>query len=176
MSNLIPVERMENKIYLIRGQKVMLDRDLAELYKVSTRDLNKAVTRNLYRFPEDFMFQLNKSEFVNLKFHFGTSRLPAGKAGWGGTRKLPRVFTEQGIAMLSSVLRSKRAVLVNIAIMRAFVRIGQILSTHKELLRKLDELEKKTDKNTADIQLIFKVIRKMLEPEPKTEKKIGFLK
>ena len=103
---IIPVERIQRCILLIRNKKVILDRDLAALYGVETRDLNKAVTRNIERFPKDFMFQLNKREFENLKFHFGTS-------SWGGTRKLPRVFTEQGVAMLSSVLRSKQAVEVN---------------------------------------------------------------
>jgi len=109
-SAIIPVERIQKCILLIRNHKVILDRDLAALYGVETRDLNKAVTRNIERFPKDFMFQLNKGEFENLKFHFGTSN-------WGGTRKLPRAFTEQGVAMLSSVLRSKRAVDINIAIM-----------------------------------------------------------
>lgn len=106
MTDIIPVERIENKICLIRGQKVMLDKDLALLYRVGTRDLNKAVTRNLDRFPADFMFRLSKAEAKILMFHFGTSR-------WGGTRKLPRAFTEQGVAMLSSVLKSKRAILGN---------------------------------------------------------------
>jgi hypothetical protein len=169
MSNLIPVETIESKIFLIRSQKVMLDRDLAELYDIETRVLNKAVTRNLNRFPGDFMFQLNKEEFESLKFHFGTS-------SWGGTRKLPRVFTEQGVAMLSSVLGSKRAVQVNIIIMRTFVRIRQLLSTHKEILAKLDELEQKTQKNTADIQLIFDAIRKMLAVEEKPKGEIGFMR
>jgi hypothetical protein len=175
MKDLIRSEGVENRIFLIRGQKVMFDRDLAELYDIETRALNKAVSRNIDRFPDDFMFQLNEDEFRNLKFHFGTS-------SWGGTRKLPRVFTEQGIAMLSSVLKSKRAIQVNIIIMRIFVKIRQLLSTHKEILAKLNELEQKTeknkqktDKNTADIQLIFNAIREMLaQPAPKT-KRIGFL-
>lgn len=167
MSDLILSERVESKIFLIRGQKVMLDRDLAELYRIGTRDLNKAVTRNLLRFPEDFMFQLSKREFENLKFQFGTSR-------WGGTRKLPRAFTEQGVAMLSSVLRSERAILVNIAIMRAFVKIKQVLATHKEVSRKLKELEGRVDTHDSDIKAIFEAIRKMVEPAPRAGKKIGF--
>jgi hypothetical protein len=114
---LIPAERIERTILLIRGLKVILDRDLAKLYGVTTGNLNKAVTRNLDRFPDDFMLQLTADEFENLKFHFGTS-------SWGGTRKRPRAFTEQGVAMLSSVLRSKQAVAVDIKIMRAFVRYG----------------------------------------------------
>ncbi len=111
--SIIPTERIEQSILSIRGHKVILDKDLAILYDVGTRDLNKAVTRNLDRFPADFMFQLTPAEFKDLKFQFGTS-------SWGGTRKMPRAFTEQGVAMLSSVLRSKRAIQVNIAIMRAF--------------------------------------------------------
>ncbi len=114
MKALVPQEVIERKIFLIRGQKVMLDKDLAELYGVKTGNLNKAVDRNIDRFPADFMFRLTPIEFKNLIFHFGTS-------SWGGTRKLPRAFTEQGVAMLSSVLKSKRAIYVNIAIMRAFV-------------------------------------------------------
>jgi hypothetical protein len=133
----VPSERIQKAIFLIRGQKVMLDKDLAELYGVSTSVLNKAVTRNIDRFPPDFMFRLTSEEFSDLKFHFGTS-------SWGGTRKRPRAFTEQGVAMLSSVLRSKRAVQVNIEIMRAFVRLREILASHSELARKLEELEERT--------------------------------
>jgi len=168
MNEAIPIERIENKIYLIRGQKVMIDADLAGLYGLATRDLNKAVSRNLERFPVDFMFQLNKSEYENLKFQFGTS-------SWGGRRKRPRAFTEQGIAMLSSVLNSQRAIQVNIIIIRTFVKIRRLISTHQELLAKLNELEGKTESNTADIQLIFETIRKMLVVEEKPAKRIGFL-
>lgn len=162
MSTLVPIE---NKILLIRGQKVMLDRDLAELYGVSTGNLNKAVTRNLRRFPTDFMFSLTKEEFENLKFHFGIS-------SWGGTRKLPRVFTEQGVAMLSSVLRSERAIQVDILIMRAFVKLRQILASHRDLARKLDEMEKKYD---AQFKVVFDAIRElMIPPSHKQIKRIGF--
>ena len=168
MSNLIPEERIENKIYLIRGQKVMVDRDLAELYGVETFNLNKAVKRNLERFPDDFMFQLTKEEFENLKFHFGIS-------SWGGTRKLSYVFTEQGIAMLSGVLRSKRAIAVNIAIMRAFVKIKRILASHIEVSRKLKELESRIDKNDAEIKKVFDAIQQMIAPPAKV-KRIGFLR
>jgi len=132
---LIPREIIEQKIYFIRGQKVMLDSDLARLYEVATFNLNKAVKRNLDRFPQDFMFQLSAKEFESLRFHFGIS-----KPGRGGRRYPPYAFTEQGVAMLSSVLNSKRAVQVNIEIMRAFVRLREILSTHKDLARKLEEL------------------------------------
>jgi len=161
-------EVIERRIFIIRGHRVMLDRDLAELYGVKTRDLNKAVTRNLDHFPEDFMFQLNKNELNNLKFHFGTSR-------WGGTRKLPRVFTEHGILMLSSVLKSKRAVYVNIQIMRAFVKLRQILSMNKELAYKLAELERKIEKHDENIHAIFEAIRKLMTPPPaKPKPMIGF--
>ena len=172
MKDLIPVELIENKIYLIRGLKIMLDKDLAGLYGVATRDLNKAVARNLFRFPGDFMFQLSKEESVNSKFQFGTS-------SWGGTRKLPRAFTEQGIAMLSSVLRSRKAALVNIQIMRTFVRLKQILWTHKDLGLKLNQLEqqfgKHLNKHDVEIQAIIDTIRKMMTPTEKPKGKIGFL-
>jgi len=154
--HIVPKEIIEQKILLIRGQKVMLDRDLARLYKVATGNLNKAVTRNLDRFPDDFMFQLSEEEFKNLIFHFGTS-------SWGGIRKRPRVFTEQGVAMLSSVLRSKRAVHVNIDIMRTFVRLREILASHAELARKLDTLEKKYD---TQFKVVFDAIRKLMPPPP----------
>jgi len=168
MDKLVPIERIENRIYLIRGQKVMLDRDLAELYDIGTRDLNKAVTRNLDRFPEDFMFQLNKEEFKNLMFQIGTSN-------WGGTRKLPRVFTEQGVAMLSSVLRSKRAIMVNIAIMRAFVRLKQALALHKELADKFKELETRVDGHDTAIIQVVEEIKRIVSAEEKPAKRIGFL-
>src|SRR5438132_10771365 len=125
----LPDESVINKIYLIRGKKVMLDSDLAELYGVLTGNLNKAVKRNIERFPEDFMFQLTKSELENLIFQIGTS-----SSKWGGIRKLPFVFTEQGVAMLSSVLNSKQAVAVNIQIIRIFTRIREVLGTNKEIL------------------------------------------
>jgi len=161
----IPVERIERAILLVRGEKVMLDRDLAGLYGVTTGNLNKAVSRNLGRFPKDFMFQLTRDEFANLKFHFGRS-------SWGGPRKLPRVFTEQGVAMLSSVLRSTRAVAVNIEIMRAFVRLRRLLASHADLARKLDDLEKKYDRHFA---AVFDAIRQLMEPaREKSRGKIGF--
>lgn len=142
----------------------MLDRDLAELYGVSTSSLNKAVSRNLDRFPPDFMFQLTKVEFTNLKYHFGTS-------SWGGTRKPPRAFSEQGVAMLSSVLRSKRAVRVNIEIMRAFVKLRLMPATHAELAQRLDELEKKYDRQFS---VVFEAIRQLMTPSDTARKQIGF--
>jgi len=163
-TNLIPKEMVEQKIFLLRGQKVMFDKDLATLYGVGTRDLNKAVTRNLDHFPEDFMFQLNAHEFKDLMFHFGTS-------SWGGVRKRPRAFTEQGVAMLSSVLKSKRAVRVNIEIMRAFVRLRQMLATHAELARKLEALEKKYD---TQFKAVFDAIRELMTPTESSKRRIGF--
>lgn len=172
MSDLLPAERIENKIYFIRGQKVILDKDLAGLYGVETRDLNKAVSRNLFRFPTDFMFQLSKSEIVNLMFQFGTS-------SWGGTRKRPRAFTEQGIAMLSSVLRSRRAALVNIQIMRTFIRLKQMLLKNKDLEIKLNLLEQKVGKHLkrhdSEIKIILQAIRKLMAPPPEPKRRIGFL-
>lgn len=136
-SALIPAERIEQKILLFRGEKVLLDSDLAELYGVETKVLTRQVRRNIERFPEDFMFQLTAEEFAILRRHFGASRF------WGGRRYRPYVFTEQGVAMLSSVLTSKRAVLVNLAIMRTFVKLRQLLATHADLAQKLAELEGK---------------------------------
>jgi len=163
--SVVPAARIVNAILLIGNQKVMLDKDLAALYQVATRDLNKAVTRNLDRFPHDFMFMLTEEEFANLKFQFGTS-------SWGGTRKLPRAFTEQGVAMLSSVLRSKRAVQVNIEIMRAFARLRLLLATHVDLARKHDALENKYD---AQFKVVFDAIRELMTlPEPKRRRRIGF--
>ena len=142
----------------------MLDKDLSSLYQVGTRDLNKAVSRNLERFPEDFMFQLTSDELKNLMFHFGTS-------SWGGTRKSPRVFTEQGVAMLSSVLKSKRAVRVNIEIMRTFVRLRQILISHADLARKLATLEKRYD---TQFKAVFDAIRQLMMPPEQPKRRIGF--
>lgn len=153
----MPTELVATKILLVRGKKVMLDKDLAGLYGVETFNLNKAVKRNIDRFPEDFMFQLTKEEYKNLIFQ-------NGRSSWGGRRHLPYAFTEQGVAMLSSVLKSKRAIWVNITIMRAFVKLRELLLTHKELADKLGELERKYQLHETDIQAIFEVIKKLLEP------------
>ncbi|MDI6752097.1 MAG: ORF6N domain-containing protein [bacterium] len=166
----VPIERIESKIFLIRGQKVMLDRDLAELYGVPTKRLNEQVKRNIKRFPEDFMFQLTKEEANSLRSHFAT--LEKGQH----FKYLPYVFTEQGVAMLSTVLNSERAIQVNIAIMRAFVKLRQILSTHKELAHKLVELERKIEKHDTEIQAVFEAIRQLMTPPTKEMKKIGFKK
>jgi hypothetical protein len=166
--SLIPAERIERAILLLRGEKVMLDADLAALYGVETGHLNRAVLRNKERFPSDFMFQLNEEELENLKCQIGISSF-----NWGGRRRSrPFAFTEQGVAMLSSVLRSPRAVEVNIAIMRAFVRLRQLLASHADLARKLDELEKKYDKQFA---MVFQAIRKLMEPpQPGEMKEMGY--
>ena len=174
---LVPVEVIERRIFLIRGQKVMLDANLAELYSVTAGRLNEAVKRNMDRFPEDFMFQLTKEEFDNLKFQFATtslkSQIAISSSGWGGRRHPPYAFTEQGVAMLSSVLHSKRAVQVNIAIMRAFVRLREMLATHKDLARKLEQMENKYD---AQFKVVFDAIRKLMEPRPETRRRgVGFL-
>src|SRR3989304_1015011 len=169
MDSVVPVELIEKKIYLVRSQKVMLDSDLAELYEVKTKALVQAVKRNIQRFPSDFMFQLNNQEVITLRSQFVTS-----KSGKGGRRYIPYVFTEQGVAMLSSVLNSERAILVNIAIMRAFVKLREILSVNKELAHKLVKLERKIEKHDTEIKVIFDAIRQLMAaPEPK-EKKIGF--
>ena len=170
MKDLIPQQVIERRIYLIRGHKVMLDSDLARLYGVGTKNLNKATKRNMERFPEDFMFQLTSDEFKSLRFQIGTS-----KKGRGGRRYLPLVFTEQGVAMLSSVLQSRRAIQVNIAIMRVFVKLKQILSTHKDFVYKLNELERKIEKHDVEIQSIFEAIRQLMAPPPDPPKRrIGF--
>jgi hypothetical protein len=166
-SQLIPVEIIEQRIFFLRKQKILLDKDLASLYGVQTRDLNKAVKRNIERFPDDFMFQLTKEEFQGLMFHFGTSKK-------GGTRKLPYAFTEQGVAMLSSVLHSSRAIQVNIIIMRVFVKIRQIFIKHKDLELKLMDLENKVEKHDIAIQSIFEVIRQLVTPPEKPKRPIGF--
>jgi len=165
---LVPAERIERAILLIRGQKVMLDRDLAELYGVPTKAFNQAVKRNAKRFPDDFMFQLTADEAAALRSQFVTL-----KSGRGQHRKyLPYAFTEQRVAMLSSVLNSDRAIEVNIAIMRAFVRLREILASHKDLAAKLAELERKYDDN---FRVVFEAIRQLMAPPPAPKKRrIGF--
>jgi len=163
---IIPAERIQQCIYLIRKQKVMLDKDLAALYGVPTKRLNEQVQRNIDRFPSDFMFQLNDEETRVLRSQIATS-----KRGRGGRRYNPYVFTEQGIAMLSSVLRSKRAVQVNIAIMRTFVRLRRILADNALLRRKIESMERKYDEQ---FQQIFEVLKCMIEEEAKPKKTFGF--
>jgi len=176
MKDLIPQGVIENKIYLIRGHKVMLGRDLAHLYGVPTKRLNEQVKRSIKRFPDDFMFQLTKEEVLMFQIGTSNSRSQFATLKQGQNIKyLPYAFTEQGVAMLSSVLNSERAIQVNIAIMRAFVKLKQILSTHKELVHKLEELERKIEKHDVDIQSIFGAIRQLMAPPPeKPRRMIGF--
>ena len=167
--SLVPVERIEKAILLVRKQKVLLDADLAALYGVETRVLVQAVKRNLERFPEDFMFQLSREETDFLR-----SQIVTLKMGRGQHRKyLPYVFTEQGVAMLSSVLRSSRAIQVDIEIMRAFIRLRQMLASHAELARKFDALEKKYD---AQFKEVFEAIRQLMAPPEPKQRAIGFRK
>ena len=174
-SSVIPVERIETKILLIRGHKVMLDASLAELYGVETRVLVQAVKRNPDRFPEDFMFQLTNQEFSHLR-----SQSVISSSSWGGRRQPPYAFTEQGVAMLSSVLHSQRAIAVNVEIMRAFVRLREMIATNKEMAKKLDELEARIEKKLAShdqaIVGILDAIRELMAPPPPPKKrKIGFV-
>jgi len=164
MSNAITVEIIATKILLIRGKRVMLDRDLAKLYEVDTSQLIRQVKRNIDRFPEDFMFQLTKEEFQNLMCQIGIS-------SWGGTRKLLYAFTEQGVAMLSGVLHSKRAIQVNIQIMRAFIQLKRMLLTNAGLRRKIEEMENKYDKRFA---IVFQALKQLLKPPVKEKRIIGF--
>ncbi|HEY5037472.1 MAG TPA: ORF6N domain-containing protein [bacterium] len=169
MKNEIAVDKVAKKILLFRGLKVMLDSDLAELYGVKTKELNKAVRRNKTRFPVDFMFRLTSKEVQNLRFQIGTSSFH------GGRRYLSYVFTQEGVAMLSSVLRSQRAVRVNIQIMRAFVRLRELLTVHKDLARRLEALEKKFDTHDAQIKLVFETIRDLMRQPEKPKGRIGFV-
>ncbi|MDO8592266.1 MAG: ORF6N domain-containing protein [bacterium] len=198
MSNIIPIERVENKILFMRGMKVMLDRDLAELYGVGTKVLNQAVKRNKKRFPADFMFQLtrmeaeylasegylgeglrsqivtlkkesanNKGKAANLRSQIVTSR-------WGGSRYYPYVFTEQGVAMLSSVLKSERAIEMNIIIMRAFVKIRNLIYSYKDLAEKMEKLERAHNKHSRQIGRIFEMLDKLINKEDAARPEIGF--
>jgi hypothetical protein len=175
MSEIVPREVVENKIFMIRGHKVMLDKDLAMLYGVPTKRLNEQVRRNMKRFPEDFMFRATEEEAFMLEKLNPRLRSQFATSNRGGVRYLPYLFTEQGVAMLSSVLNSERAIQVNIIIMRAFVKIREILSTHKELAHKLNELEGKIEKHDGEIQAIFDAIRQLMTPPPNPPKpRIGF--
>lgn len=164
-SEVIPVGAIESRIYQIRGERVMLDSDLAELYGVETAALNRAVRRHLNRFPPDFMFSLTDAEWEILKCQTGISR------SWGGRRTLPRAFTEQGIAMLSSVLNSPRAVQVNIGVMRAFVRLRQAVTGYDELRRRLDELEAEYDEQ---FRVVFDALRALTDRPVPPQRRIGF--
>ena len=166
----IRTEQIEQTIKVVRGQRVMLDSDLAALYRVTTKRLNEQVRRNRERFPSDFAFQLTRQELANLR-----SQLATSNSGSGGRRYLPLVFTEQGVAMLSSVLRSKTAITVNIAIMRAFVQVRQLLATPGELVAQLTKLAETVQLHDEQIKVITEVLRKMMEPPPEAlKRRIGF--
>lgn len=166
MENLVLLEDVERKIYQLRGKKVMFDSDLAQLYGVETYQLTRQVRRNISRFPEDFMFRLTREEFLSCQI---------GISKKGGRRYLPYVFTQEGVAMLSSVLNSKRAIRVNIVIMRAFVKLREILSVHKDIINKLVEIERKFEDHDIKIRSIFEAIRQLVAPPPEQPKRrIGF--
>lgn len=164
---LIPVEKIESSIFFIRGHKIMLDNDLAILYGVETKNLTRSVKRNIARFPEDFMFQLTEKEFNNLKRHLKNHSF------WGGRRHLPYAFTEQGLAMLSGVINSPRAIMVNVEIMRAFVRLRRMLASNEELARKLEIIERKYD---SQFKVVFEAIKNLMNPPERPKRDIGFIK
>ncbi len=166
MNEIVPIENIAPLIYYIRGQKVMLDRDLAELYGVETRNLKQAVRRNIDRFPEDFMFELSKDEFQNWRSHFVISNRDKM-----GLRHPPMAFTEQGVAMLSSVLRSKTAIHVNIQIMRAFAKLRQLIFDNAELRKEIEDLKTETE---GKFQVVFQALDQLLTEDEKPKKKIGF--
>jgi hypothetical protein len=166
----IPVEVIERRVFLIRGQKIMLDSDLARLYQVSTKRLNEAVKRNFNRFPADFMFQLTQEELASLRSQFATSNVARG-----GRRYFPYVFTEHGVAMLSCVLHSERAVEMNILIIRAFIRLREILATHKDIARKIEDLERKQQAQGAQITAVYNLIKRLVVPSKRQRRPIGFI-
>ena len=166
----VPVDPIAGRIHMIRGHKVMLDSGLAELYQVPTKRLNEAVRRNISRFPADFMFRLTSGELETL-----TLRTQIATSNRGGRRYLPYVFTEQGVAMLSSVLKSSHAIQVNIVIMRAFVKLREVMATHADLAYKIEALERNYSEHDREIQVIFQAIKDLLEPPPDPPKRrIGF--
>jgi hypothetical protein len=167
---LMPIATITDKIYLIRSQKIMLDADLAQLYGVSTRRLNEQIRRNRDRFPEDFAFVLTPEEFAYLKSHFATS-----SSGWGGRRKLPYAFTEHGAIMAAGVLSSPIAVGASIQVVRAFVRLRELLTTHKDMARKLEDLERKYAAHDVRIRQIFSYIKKLMTPTRSRRRLIGFV-
>ena len=194
MIPLISEELIANKIYVVRNQKVMLDRDLAELYEVETKRLKEAVRRNIDRFPEDFMFEMNDTELENWRYQFGSSNSEdenlrsqiassssvnkkfdqSKDTNWGGLRYKPFCFTEQGVAMLSSVLNSERAIKVNIQIIRLFTKMREIILNNKEILLKLEKLEYKSIKNEDNIERIFDIVEQLLNEPTPIRNPIGF--
>jgi len=169
-TEIVPIEHVSSLIRIVRGQKVILDEDLAQLYEVETRILNRAVRRHLDRFPDDFMFKLTLDEYRALISQIGTSKSDVSGTR-GGRRKPPLAFTEQGVAMLSTVLNSSRAIQVNIAIMRTFVRLREILAGNKKLAQKLLEMEKRYD---SQFKVVFDAIRQLMAPDDSKKRKIGF--
>ena len=167
---MIPDELVMNKIYVIRNQKVMIDRDLAELYGVETKRLKEAIRRNISRFPEDFMFELTSAEFESLRSQFASLKTGRGQH----PKYLPFAFTEQGVAMLSSVLNSETAIRVNIQIIRVFTRMREMIMTHKDILVQLEKIERKLSGHDEDIQLIFGYLKQLLTPSERPRQKIGF--
>ena len=165
----VAVEVIQRRIYLVRGQKVMTDADLAKLYQVQTKDLNRAVQRNLSRFPDDFMFRLNPEEAESLRCQIGTS-----KVGRGGRRYLPLVFTEHGVVMLSSVLKSERSVQMNILVVRAFVKLREMLASHKDLANKMIDLERQQRQHGQQLGTVYTMVRRLMEPPRKRKRTIGF--
>jgi hypothetical protein len=166
---LVAEQKILSKIYVVRNEKVMLDRDLAAMYGVETKQLKRQVKRNIERFPKDFMFELTKKEFENLRSQIDTS-------SWGGTRYMPMAFSEQGVAMLSSILNSKTAIEVNIRVIRVFTKLREYALTHKEILIQLAKLEKEVKGNSKDIENIFMVLKELIEKQsnPVPRNKIGF--
>lgn len=173
MTSIIPIENIVSKIYIIRGQKVMLDSDLADLYNVKTLRLNEQIKRNKKRFPKDFMFRLDEKEYKNLAGSLDNKNLISQNAisRWGGRRKIPYVFTEHGVAMLSSVLNSHKAIEINIMIIRAFIKIREILSTHKQLAMKIAQMETKYDEQFV---AVFNALKHLMKEPEKKKAKIGF--
>jgi phage regulator Rha-like protein len=165
----VPVGIIERRIYVLRGQKVMVDCDLAELYRVSTANLNKAVKRNLARFPEDFMFQLTAEEDASLRFQIGISNTLRG-----GRRYAPFAFTEHGVLMLSSVLKSERAAHMNVHIVRVFVRLREMLATHKDLAHKMLELERQQKEHGQQLTAVYTIVKRLMEPPKRRARPIGF--
>lgn len=161
------IEQIKKRIYTIRGLRVMLDFELADLYKIETKQLKRQVKRNIIRFPSDFMFELNKEEMANLRYQIGTS-------SWGGTRYDTMAFTEQGVAMLSSVLNNKTAIATNIEIIRVFNRMKELLIAHKDILFKIEELDNRVIGNEEDIKLIFEALKQLIQSPPEPRERIGF--
>ena len=166
--SVVPVEMIERRIFILRGHKVMIDTNLAELYRVPAFRLNEAVKRNKRRFPADFMFRLTKKEALSLTSHFAMSN------GRGGRRTLPYAFTEHGVVMLSSVLNSERAVQMNILIVRAFVKLREMLGTHKDLARKIEDLDRKQKEHGQQLGAVYSIVKQLISPPAKPKRRIGF--